>query len=122
MIKVINIDEYIAGFPDDIQKLLQKIRAIICKAAPHAEEVISYGMPAYKQHKVLVYFAACKNHIGFYPTGSGIEAFKDELTAYKFSKGAIQFPFDKPLPSALITKIVKFRIAADLQKQPSKKK
>lgn len=122
MIKVINTDEYIAGFPDDIQKLLQKMRAIICKAAPHAEEVISYGMPAYKQHKVLVYFAACKNHIGFYPTGSGIEAFKDELTAYKFSKGAIQFPFDKPLPSALITKIVKFRIAADLQKQPSKKK
>ena len=122
MIKVINTDEYIAGFPDDIQKLLQKMRAIICKAAPHAEEVISYGMPAYKQHKVLVYFAACKNHIGFYPTGSGIEAFKEELTAYKFSKGAIQFPFDKPLPSALITKIVKFRIAADLQIQKSKKK
>lgn len=122
MIKVKNIDEYIAGFPDDIQKLLQQIRTIIRKAAPHAEEVISYGMPAYKQHKVLVYFAACKNHIGFYPTGSGIEAFKEELTAYKFSKGAIQFPFDKPLPSALITKIVKFKIAADLQIQKSKKK
>lgn len=122
MIKVKNTDEYIAGFPDDIQKLLQQIRTIIRKAAPHAEEVISYGMPAYKQHKVLVYFAACKNHIGFYPTGSGIEAFKEELTAYKFSKGAIQFPFDKPLPSALITKIVKFKIAADLQIQKSKKK
>lgn len=122
MIKAKDTDEYIAGFPDDIQILLQKMRAIIRKAAPNAEEVISYGMPAYKQYNVLVYFAACKNHIGFYPTGSGIEAFKDELTAYKFSKGAVQFPFNKPLPVTLITKIVKFRVIADLEKQQSKKK
>jgi uncharacterized protein YdhG (YjbR/CyaY superfamily) len=104
------IDEYIRAFPADIQDMLQKIRQTIHKAAPEAVETISYQMPAFKQNTVLVYFAAHKNHIGFYPTGSGIEAFKKELWAYKSSKGAVQFPLEGPIPLDLIEKIVKFRV------------
>lgn len=105
-----SIDAYIASCPATVQPLLEQFRATIRKAAPDAEEVISYGMPAFKQHRVLVYFAACKNHIGFYPTSSGVAAFQDELANYKSSKGAIQFPLTQKLPLTLITKIVKFRL------------
>jgi uncharacterized protein YdhG (YjbR/CyaY superfamily) len=104
------IDEYIQAFPTETQEILENIRQTIHKAAPEAVEVISYQMPAFKQNRVLVFFAAYKKHIGFYPTASGIEAFKKELSPYKSSKGAVQFPLDGPIPLNLIEKIVKFRI------------
>lgn len=111
-----SIQEYIDVFPPDVQKILQQIRAAIKKAAPKATEVISYGMPAFKLNEVLVYFAVCKNHIGFYPTAKPIIIFKKELAAYKTSKGAIQFSFNEPLPLRLITQIVKFRIDESLNR------
>jgi uncharacterized protein YdhG (YjbR/CyaY superfamily) len=111
-----NIDQYIANFPLTTQKLLEEIRETIRKAVPDAKEVISYGMPAFKQHTVLVYFAGYAKHIGFYPTGSGIEAFQQEFCNYKWSKGAVQFPLDKPLPLDLITRITKFKAEQDLDK------
>ena len=111
------IDEYISLFPKDVQILLESMRQTIRKAAPKAEEVISYQMPAFKQNGVLVYFAAFKNHIGFYPTSSGIAAFKEEISKYKNSKGAVQFPLDKKLPLGLITKIVQYRVKEDLAKR-----
>ena len=114
MEKITNIDEYIRGFPEHTGKLLIQLREIIRNAAPEAQEVISYQMPAFKQKGILVYFAAYKNHIGFYPTASGVEAFKDELSPYKCSKGIIQFPLDRPLPVGLITKIVEFRVRTQL--------
>ena len=117
-----NIDEYIAGFPPEIQEKLEKIRATIRKAAPKAEEAISYMMPTFKLHGNLVHFAAFKNHIGFYPAPSGIEEFREELSAYEGSKGAIRFPLDKPLPLALIGKIVKFRVKKNLEKAAAKGK
>ena len=117
-----NIDEYIAGFPEHIQEILEKLRDTIRKAAPGAEEVMSYQMPAFKFHGMLVYFAMHKNHIGFYPTPSGIEAFKKELSAYEGAKGSIKFPIDKPLPLGLITKIVKFRVKENLEKSKTKSK
>ena len=115
MIQTKTIDEYIALFEAPIQILLKQMRAIIHETAPNAKEVISYGMPAFKQNRVLVYFAAAKKHIGFYPTGSGVAAFEDVLTerGYQFSKGAIQFPMNKPLPKDLIQKIVRFRMTDD---------
>ena len=116
-----NIDQYIADFPIETQKLLQQIREAIHKAVPEAKEVISYGMPAFKQNTVLVYFAGYAKHIGFYPTGLGIEAFKEEFTQYKWSKGAVQFPLDKPLPLDLITRITKFKAERDLEKVKKKK-
>lgn len=103
------IDAYISGFPNDVQTKLKKIRATIKKEAPEAEECIKYAMPTYVLQGNLVHFAAYKNHIGFYPVPSGIEAFKKELSAYKGSKGSVQFPLDKPLPLELIRKIVAFR-------------
>jgi uncharacterized protein YdhG (YjbR/CyaY superfamily) len=105
-----SIDEYIARYPEDLQKILNQIRAVIHETAPQAVEKISYSMPAFFQNGILVYFAAFKNHIGFYPTGSGIEAFKDELSGYKWSKGAVQFPLDQPIPFDLIRRIVKYRV------------
>lgn len=116
-----NIDEYINGFDEPQYSKLIEIRSIIQNAAPDATEVISYNMPALKMNKVLVYFAAYKNHIGFYPTGRGIAAFESELTKYTFSKGAIQFPINKKLPVKLIQRIVKFRIADDALTQKKKK-
>lgn len=117
-----NIEEYIAGFPKAIQELLEQLRAIIKKAAPQAEEIISYGMPAFKMNGMLVYFAAHTKHIGFYPVSSAIAEFKKELAVYQWSKGTIRFPIDKPLPIRLITKIVKFRVTENLQKAKVKKK
>ncbi|MBN1682140.1 DUF1801 domain-containing protein [Candidatus Bathyarchaeota archaeon] len=104
------IDDYISTFPKNIQDILQNLREVIKESAPDALETISYQMPAFKMKNVLVYFAANKNHIGFYPTPSPILEFKEELTNYKTSKGAIQFPIDKPIPYELVKKIVKFRV------------
>jgi uncharacterized protein YdhG (YjbR/CyaY superfamily) len=111
------IDEYIDSCPAEIRGVLEELRQKIRKAAPGAKEVISYGMPAFKQSGVLVYFAAHKTHIGFYPTASGIENFKQEFSKYKYSKGAVQFPLDKPLPYDLIERIVKFRLKEDQAKK-----
>ncbi len=113
-------DAYIAGFPASTQQLLQQVRTAIKKAAPGAEEVISYGMPAYKKDGMLVFFAGYNKHIGFYPTPSGIVNFKKELAGYTCSKGAIQFPIDQPMPLKLVTAIVKFRLAENKEKAASK--
>ena len=110
------IDEYIAQFPEEVRQILFKIRAVIHESAPGAVEKISYRMPAFDLHGSLVWFAAYKRHIGFYPTAAGIEAFKTELSAYKSSKGAVQFPLDKPIPYELISQIVKYRVAEQLKK------
>ena len=110
-------EEYNASFPPATQVLLGKMRALIKEAAPTAIEVISYNMPAIKMNQILVYYAAYKEHIGFYPTSSPIRFFKAELTGYKTSKGAIQFPLNKKLPSRLIKKIVQFRVKEDLGTQ-----
>lgn len=117
-----NIDEYIAGCPIDIQRILEKVRATIRVAAPEATEAISYQMPTFKLNGNLVHFAAHKNHIGFYPAPSGIDAFKMELKGYVTSKGAIQFPIDQPIPFNTIKKIVEFRVAENLGKAKTKKK
>jgi uncharacterized protein YdhG (YjbR/CyaY superfamily) len=111
-----NIDEYISNFPNDIQKILKQVRAIVKKAAPMAEETIKYEIPTYVYKGNLVHFAAFKNHIGFYPSPSGIEAFKKELSIYKGAKGSVQFPLGKPMPLELISKIVEFRVKENLAK------
>jgi uncharacterized protein YdhG (YjbR/CyaY superfamily) len=116
------IDEYIAGFPPEIQEKLEKIRATIRKAAPKAEEAISYMMPTFKLHGNLVHFAAFKNHIGFYPGAGGIAAFQEQLAGYETSKGTVQFPLDKRIPFSLITKIVKFRVQQNSDKAAAKGK
>jgi uncharacterized protein YdhG (YjbR/CyaY superfamily) len=115
-----SIDDYIAGCPEQVQAKLQQLRATIHAAAPDAEERISYAMPAFEEHGIVVYFAALKNHIGFYPTPSGIEAFQRELTPYVSTKGALRFPLDKPLPTDLITKIVQFRVTENLARAAAK--
>ncbi len=106
--------EYIASAPKAAQPKLRQLRTLIKKVAPKAEEYMSYGMPAYRQDGILVYFAGFKQHVGLYATPKGNEAFKKELTGYKTGKGSIQFPLDAPLPTALITKIVKFKIKENL--------
>jgi uncharacterized protein YdhG (YjbR/CyaY superfamily) len=116
-----NIDEYISAFPFEVQEKLEIVRKIIEKAVPDATEVISYSMPAFKHHGLLVWFAAHTNHIGFYPKASGIEVFKEELSVYKHAKGSVQFPFSKPLPVDLITRIVKFRAEENLHKSKKNK-
>lgn len=116
------VDEYIDTFSPATTKILQQVRKTIKEAAPKAEEVISYNMPAYKQDGMLVYFAAYDKHIGFYPTPGGIAAFKKELSVYKSAKGSVQFPIDEPMPLALITKIVKFRVKENMEKAITKKK
>lgn len=117
-----NVDEYILSFPEQTQKLLIQVRATIKKTAPEAEELISYQMPAYKYHGVLVYFGGYEKHIGFYPTPSGIENFKEELSKYKSSKGAVQFPLNEPMPLKLIAKIVAFRMKENRMKEEVKMK
>ena len=109
-----DIDEYIAGFPDDIQEILQEIRMTIRQAAPEAKEAIKYRMPTFVLNGNLVHFAAFKNHIGFYPTPTGIGAFQDELSLYKGGKGSVQFPLDQPIPYDLIRRIVEFRVRESL--------
>lgn len=116
-----SVDEYISGFPHETQELLEKIRVTIQEVTPQAEEVISYNMPGFKLQGMLVWFAGFKNHIGFYPRGSSaIIAFEKELSKYKTSKGAIQFPKDEPLPILLIKKMVKFRVAENLEQAKKK--
>jgi uncharacterized protein YdhG (YjbR/CyaY superfamily) len=115
-----NIDEYIGAFPNDVQEILEKIRATIQKAAPDATEKISYSMPAFEQNGIVVYFAAYKNHIGLYALPSGHESFKEELSKYKSGKGSVQFPLDQPMPFELITRIVKFRVKENIEKAKKK--
>ena len=104
------VDEYIAQFPQDVQTILQKIRSVIRRAAPEAQETISYQIPAFRQGGILVYFAAFSDHISFFPTSSGVAKFKTDLKKYATSKGTIQFPLEKPIPYGLISKITKFRV------------
>ena len=108
-----DIDDYISGFEGDVKAKLEEIRAIIRKTAPTATETISYSMPAFKMHKVLVYFAGYNHHIGFYPTPSAIEKFAKELAGYTTSKGAVQFPINQALPKQLIQNMVLFRVKED---------
>lgn len=116
------IDEYILQFSPEIQESLKTLRKVIKESAPDAEEKISYQMPTFVLHGNLVHFAAYKNHIGFYPTPSGIDKFKSELSEYKGAKGSVQFPIDKPLPYELISKIVKFRVDENIRKAEDKLK
>lgn len=116
-----NIDEYIAGFPQGVQEILTKIRLTIRKAAPDAEETISYRMPTFALKGNLVHFAAFKKHIGFYPTPTGIEKFKNELSVYEGAKGSVRFPLDQSVPFDLISKIVKFRVKENLDRATKKR-
>jgi uncharacterized protein YdhG (YjbR/CyaY superfamily) len=111
-----NFDDYVDRFPKQVQQLLKKMRLTIKRAAPQAKETISYGIPAFTLNGMLVWFAGFKNHIGFYPRASAITAFKKELSAYKRAKGSVQFPVDKPLPLALVSRIVKFRVKQNVSK------
>ena len=117
-----NIDEYIGIFPEEVQVILEQVRATIRQAAPGATEKISYAMPTFYLHGNLVYFAAYKNHIGFYPSTSGIIAFQKEISGYKNSKGAVQFPIDQPMPLDLIAEMVKFRAIENVEKAQTKKR
>jgi uncharacterized protein YdhG (YjbR/CyaY superfamily) len=112
------IDEYITAFPKEVQDVLEKIRSTIRESAPKAEEAISYGIPAFRLNgsRGSVYFAGWKNHIGFYPTPSGIEAFKKEMAPFKQEKGSVQFPLDKPIPYDLVKKIVRYKVTENLEK------
>ena len=115
-----DFDDYTDRFPKEAQQLLRKMRQTIRKAAPKATETISYGMPAFRLDRILVWFAAHTGHIGFYPGASGIAAFKEELSAYKSAKGSVQFPFDEPLPLPLVTRIVKYRVNEQLATRKKK--
>lgn len=117
-----SIDEYIANFPEEVQKKLNELRAVIKASAPEAMEAISYQMPTFKQKGNLVHFAAYKNHIGFYPASSGIEKFKKELSLYEGAKGTVRFPLDMPIPYDLIGKIVTFRVNENLARADAKEK
>ena len=112
-----NFNDYVSRFPNDVRPLLRKIRLAIKRAAPGATEKISYRMPAFFQNGILVWFAAHSNHIGLYPKASGIMAFKKELSGYKWAKGSVQFPFDKPMPLGLVSRIVRFRLKENLSKK-----
>ena len=117
-----SIDAYISTFPPEVQDVLRVLRSVIAAAAPDAAEKISYQMPTFVLHGNLVHFAVHKSHIGFYPAPSGVEAFKGELTEYHTSKGAVQFPLDKPLPYELIDRMVRFRVAENTARAEGKRK
>jgi uncharacterized protein YdhG (YjbR/CyaY superfamily) len=117
MKKFATVSAYIAAYPPKVQRLLRALRAAIKQAAPGAEEGISYGMPVFKLKGNLVYFGAFKDHISFFPTSSGTAAFKSELRRFKWSKGTIQFPIEKPLPLGLVKRITKFRLRENLAKK-----
>jgi uncharacterized protein YdhG (YjbR/CyaY superfamily) len=117
-----SMDDYIAEFPKDVQEILENIRRTIRKAAPDAEETINYQMPTFTLKGNLVHFAAYKKHVGFYPTPTGIEKFKKELSVYEGAKGSVRFPLDKPIPFDLISKIVKFRVKENLERAEAKRK
>ena|SRR5215475_6244814 len=114
------VDEYFSAFPASTKSILKKMRTTIKEVVPEAEEVISYNMPAFKQNGILVWYAAYKEHIGFYPTPGPIKTFAPELRQYKTSKGAVQFPIDKPIPTTLIKKIVRFRVKQNVEKARAK--
>jgi uncharacterized protein YdhG (YjbR/CyaY superfamily) len=116
------MDEYIAGFPPDVQAILEEVRATIRDAAPDAEETISYQIPTFRLEGNLVHFAAFKRHIGFYPAPSGIDEFKDDLSEFKGGKGSVQFPLDKPMPLGLIRRIVEFRVKENLARAEARVK
>jgi uncharacterized protein YdhG (YjbR/CyaY superfamily) len=116
------VDGYIAGFPPDVQRILKQVRSTVRKAAPAAEETISYRIPSYTLKGKLVYFAAFKKHIGFYPRVTGIAKFKRELSTYEGAKGSVRFPLDRPIPLGLISKIVKFRVKENVARAKGKKK
>ena len=116
------IDAYISQFPKDVQAILEKIRKTIRKAAPKAGEIINYGIPTFTLEGNLVHFAGFKSHIGFYPTPSGIEKFKKELSMYEGAKGSVKFPLDEPIPYELIAKITAFRVKQNLDKAEAKRK
>lgn len=118
---VSSIEEYIQQFPLEVQEILNGIRKVVKENAPEAEEKISYQMPTFALHGNLVHFAAYKNHIGFYPAPSGIEAFKEELSVYKGAKGSVQFPITKPIPYDLISAIVRYRVNENMQKKKAKR-
>ena len=115
-----DVDKYIAGFPEETQKLLEEVRSTIRNTVPEAEEKIGYGIPTFTLNGNLVHFAGYKNHIGFYPAPQGLEAFKEELSKYKGAKGSVQFPLDQPLPLDLIIKMVKYRVEKNLEKPAAK--
>ena len=115
-----DVDEYISGYPKEVQKFLEEVRTTIKKAAPKAEEVISYGMPAYKLHGMLLYFSAFTNHYSLFAFPDAIIAFKDKLKGYEQSKGTIRFPLDKPVPVKLITEIVKYKVNENIKKHQAK--
>jgi uncharacterized protein YdhG (YjbR/CyaY superfamily) len=118
----VNIDEYIAGFPPHVREILEKLRMTIGQAAPDAEEKISYQLPTFALKGNLVHYGASKKHIGFYPTSTGIEKFKNELSDYEGGKGSVQFPLDKPIPFDLISEIVEFRVKENLDRAEAKRK
>lgn len=121
MTKPTDTNEYIAGFPKETQQKLEQVRATIKKAAPGAEEMISYGIPAFRLYNYyLIYFAGFKNHIGLYPAPVNDDLFKKELSGFKTGKGSVQFPLDKPIPLSLVTKIVKFRAKENEEKLRAK--
>jgi uncharacterized protein YdhG (YjbR/CyaY superfamily) len=115
-----SVEDYIGRFPDNIRAILEKVRTTIRKAAPKAGEKIGYGIPTFTLNGNLVHYAAFKNHIGFYPTSSGIKKFKQELSNYRGAKGSVQFPLDKPIPFKLVSKIVAFRVQENLKKAKTK--
>ena len=117
-----NIDEYIAGFPQDVQEILEKMRLTIRKAAPDAEETIKYQIPTFTLKGNLLSFAAYKKHIGFYPAPTGNEKFRNALSVYRAGKSSVKFPLDKPIPFDLISKIVKFRVRENLDRAEAKQK
>lgn len=114
------IDEYITNFPDEVQEILEKVRATIRENAPEAKETINYQIPTFTLNGNLVHFAAFKKHIGFYPTPTGIEKFKNELTEHETAKGSVKFPLTKPIPYNLIAKITEFRVNEQKKKQNTK--
>jgi uncharacterized protein YdhG (YjbR/CyaY superfamily) len=120
--KATTIDEYISGFPYEIQRVLKQVRSTIRKAAPAAQETISYRVPAFRLEGPLVYFAAFKNHVGFFPTSSGIWNFKKELGAYESAKGSVRFPLDQPMPLGLIARITKFRLKENQARAKARRK
>ena len=113
---ITTIDQYIAAYPTQVQEMLQKVRACIARTAPEATEKIGYGIPTFVFRGNLVHFAAYAHHIGFYPGSGGIETFKKDLAGYKTSKGAVQFPLDKPIPYDLIEKITTYRVEQNRSK------
>ncbi len=120
--KISSIDEYIAAFPEEVQKILKQMRAVIRAAAPDAKEKISYGIPTFYSTENLVHFAGYKHHVGFYPTSSGIEHFGKDLAGYELSRGTVRFPLDKPIPYDLVTRITEFRVKESREKNQTRVK